>query len=795
MDAPGGPGIPPTWTSSAKDMIGTALGPSRLWFTVGFGILNEIYYPRVDLPQTRDLGFIIADGKGFWCEVKRNNDYTLSTPAPGVPAVHLLHRHPRFEFGIRIAPDPVRDVLLVELILTGDPDLKPYVLLAPHLGQTGYDNSAEVFMDRGRVALCAEQGASALALCAVGPEKEEGWSRASAGYVGVTDGWQDFSRNGRMTWTYGRAGPGNVALTGELPRHAMLALGFGTDKQAATTLALSALNQRFDTVWHRYAEAWQQWQDERVDADRFPIEFRDQLAVSAMVLKAHQDKTYPGAMVASLSIPWGSRSDDVGGYHLMWPRDLVESAGALIELRAFREARDILRYLIATQLHDGHWFQNQWLGGTPRWSGVQLDEAAFPVLLAAALADEDQLDGIEAGGMVRRALGFIVRNGPSTDQDRWEESAGLNPFTLAIAIAAIVAGAELMGSPEERDLLALADDWNSRIEEWCVVRDSALSTRYGVGPHYVHVAPDAVMWDPKAFATVVRIRNRNPAPALPASEQIATDYLQLVRFGLRRADDPFIRNTLALQDKLLRTDTPNGPSWHRYNEDGYGEHDDGRPYDGTGKGRLWPLLTGERGHYALAAGEDARPYLRAMMHMAGKGSLLPEQVWDAEPIPQRFLFPGRPSGSAMPLVWAHAEFIKLAASIRRGYPVDRPAAAWLRYQGETPRPDRAHWTRAARVGTIRRGQALRIVLEAPSIVRWSHDGWASSSDVETRAGMLGLAVVDIASEALPAGTTLRFAIQTTGGGWDGEDYRIDIVEPAALAAEAPVVVKPEPAPA
>jgi glucoamylase len=793
MDAPGSPGIQPTWTSSAKDMVGTSLGASRLWFTVGFGILNEIYYPRVDLPQIRDLGFIVGDGKGFWCEVKRNADYTLSTPAPGVPAVHVLHRHPRFELGLRIAPDPMRDVLLIEVLLTGDADLRPYALLAPHLGQTGFDNTAEVFMDRGRIALCAEQAASALALAAVGPDREEAWGRASAGVVGISDGWQDFAHHGAMTWTYGRAGPGNVALIGELSRHAVLALGFGSDKQAATTLALSALNQRFDTVWHRHAEAWQEWQDERVDADRFPIEFRDQLAVSAMVLKAHQDKTYPGAMVASLSIPWGSRSDDVGGYHLMWPRDLVESAGALIELKAFPEARNILRYLIATQLHDGHWFQNQWLGGQPRWSGVQLDEAAFPVLLAAALADEDQLDGIEAGDMVRRALNFIARNGPTSDQDRWEETSGINPFTLAVAIAALVSGAEMIGAPESRDILDLADDWNSRIEEWCVARGSALSARYSVGPHYVHSSPDAVLWDAKALSAVVPIKNRDPDPRLPASEQIATDYLQLVRYGLRRADDPFILNTVILQDKLLKVETPNGPSWHRYNEDGYGEHDDGRPYDGVGKGRLWPLLTGERGHYALSAGEDARPYLRAMMHMAGKGSLIPEQVWDAEPIPQRFLFPGRPSGSAMPLVWAHAEFIKLAASIRRGYPVDRPAAAWLRYQGEIPAPARAHWTRAAKVATIRRGQSLRLVLEGAHAVRWSHDEWASSSDIETRAGMLGLQVADLPTAALAAGTTIRFTLLEEHAPGEPQDYQLAIVEPAAAAAP-PVAAKPaEPA--
>src|SRR5689334_3680151 len=155
--APGAPGISPTWTSSAKDIVGCALGQARLWFTIGYGIVNEVYYPRVDIPQIRDLGFIVADGKGFWIEVKRNQDYVITTPGPGIPAVQIIHRHSRFELALRIAPDPDRDVLLIEASLTGEPDFKLYALLAPHLGGTGQDNRAEVFMNRDRTTLCAEQ--------------------------------------------------------------------------------------------------------------------------------------------------------------------------------------------------------------------------------------------------------------------------------------------------------------------------------------------------------------------------------------------------------------------------------------------------------------------------------------------------------------------------------------------------------------------------------------------------------------------------------------------------------------
>ena len=229
MEAPGGPGISPTWTSSAKDMVGVALGHSRLWFTVGYGIVNEVYFPRIDIPQIRDLGFIVADDKGFWVEVKRNFDYTFTTPGAGIPAVQIVHRHERFELALRIVPDPDRDVLLIECNLSGDPDLKVYALLAPHVGSDATRNLGEIFPDRDRQTLCASQGPFTLALAAAEAVTQRGaWLRTSAGYVGTTDGWQDFNSHGRMTCTYSAAGPGNIALIGELgARHAVLALGFG----------------------------------------------------------------------------------------------------------------------------------------------------------------------------------------------------------------------------------------------------------------------------------------------------------------------------------------------------------------------------------------------------------------------------------------------------------------------------------------------------------------------------------------------------------------------------------------
>src|ERR1041385_5928516 len=414
--APGAPGIAPSWTSSAKDMVGTSLGPARLWFTLGFGIVNEIYYPRVDTPQIRDLGFIVAGPGGFWSEVKRNQDYTLRLLAPGVPAVEIVHTHERYTLRLRITPDPRRDVLAIECRLDGDDELRLYVLLAPHLGATGYANVGSASRCAGRRVLLAEQGPFGCALAAADQHQADAMGRASAGYVGVSDGWQDFNQHDAMTWEYGAAGPGNVALTGELPRRAVLALGFGSSAEAAATLAISSLAQRFENVLHLQIADWERWHagcsEHGVSMLDLPSAIRDQAAISAVVLRSHLDKTYPGAMVASLSVPWGHTGNQLGGYHLVWPRDLVECAGAFLALGAEPETRDTLRYLIATQSEDGHWFQNQWLGGTPYWQGIQLDETAFPVLLAACLEESDALRRIAVEDMVRRALGYIARTGP-----------------------------------------------------------------------------------------------------------------------------------------------------------------------------------------------------------------------------------------------------------------------------------------------------------------------------------------------------------------------------------------------
>ena len=759
-DASGAPGIPPTWTSSGKDLVGASLGVSRVWFTLGYGIVNEIYYPRVDIPQIRDLGFIVADGKGFWCEVKRLEAYDLRLPNAGIPAPTIVHRHERFELTLRITPDPRRDVLLIELVLRGDADLKPYVLLAPHLGGTGWDNVAAVGRHYGRNVLWAEQGSFALALAAADQLQGDALYRQSAGYVGFSDGWQDFDTNGAMAWTHARAGPGNVALLGELARECVVALGFGPSRGEAASLAAAALAQPFENVWREHVAAWDEWHRSCHDNVATGEPALDaQFEISRMVLRCHMDKTYPGAMVASLSIPWGNSKDDRGGYHLVWPRDLVECASALLCVGGEAEARDVLRYLIGTQHEDGHWNQNQWLGGTPFWQGVQLDETALPVILAALLHERDALDGVVATQMVRRALGFITRMGPVTDQDRWEENRGINAFTLAMTIAALVAGTAFLQGDEKESALELADYWNARIEQWLYARGTSLAKQAGVVGHYIRTAPPEAIWNPEARRAALPLKNRGDEPAPSADSQVSTDFLQLVRWGLRPPDHECVQSSIAVVDALLRVDTPSGPVWRRYNGDGYGEHSDGREFDGTGIGRAWPLLTGERGHFELLAGNDALPFLRTMTAMAGPSGMLPEQVWDDAPIPSRRLYPGRPTGSAMPLAWTHAEFIKLALSRHRGASADCPRAVLERYRGRMPVPRATVWSERAPGVDFATGRDLRVNLQSESVVRWRAERGGEWREIATQPGLPGVHFVVLPTRSLANASCVEFTWQ------------------------------------
>ena len=755
MEAFGRPGIAPTWASSDKDLVGTALGPSRVWYTLGYGILDEVFWPSTGEPQTRDLGFIVAR-EGAWHEVKRVDRYTLSTPAPEIPLPLVRHQGEGYALELEFLADPDRDVVLVRYRLEGQ-GFRLYPLLAPHLGGSGHGNTAWVGAD----GLYAQKEWATLCLASQVP-----FGRASAGYAGASDGWQDFNHHGAMTWAFGRAEGGNVALMGELPGgEGLLALGFAETPEGAHTLAVSSLSEGFAAIRERFIAGWQGW-GRALEVPPAEPALAQEARVSAMVLKVHEDKTYPGAVVASLSTPWGFAHDDPGGYHLVWPRDAAEAGLALLAAGQIADARRMLAYLVATQQDDGGWTQNFFPDGRPYWSGVQLDEVALPVLLACKLAEEAGLGGFSAPAatMVRKALGFIARSGPYSPQDRWEENAGVNPFTLAVQVAALVAGGDLLDEALRSYARSLADDWNARIEEWTYVRGSELDQQYGLAGHYVRIAPPGQT----AIRGRVLVQNRE-GETLPARALVGLEFLYLVRLGLRAPHDRRVQDTLKLVEALLRVETPGGPLYRRYNDDGYGEHDDGSPFDGSGMGRAWPLLAGERGHHALLAGEDPRPYLRAMAAATSKGGLIPEQVWDSPAIPARGLYPGRPSGSAMPLVWAHAEFLKLLLAAHNHRPSEWLEAVAERYR--QPRaPQTRHWRTDTPTTVLPTGAALLIEDSRPFSLRYGFDGWQGAQQAEAVELGLGMWGVRLEAAAL-RGDSLEFT-RRFAEGWEGQDYRL-----------------------
>jgi glucoamylase len=793
--APGWPGIEPRWTSSAKSGVGTALSlNSRVWFTTSHGILDEVYYPRVDQACTRDLGLMVTDGSSYFSEEKRHCKFENVPLEPGVPVYELTNTElqERYRIEKEVLTDPYRNVVLqrVRFIpLQGRlTDYRLYALLAPHLANCGAHNTGWTGDYKGKPMLFAEHDGAALAFGCSTP-----WRKMSVGFVGYSDGWQDLSKHYRMTWEYERAENGNIALTGEIDLAAcegefVLALGFGAIWTEAGQQVRSSLFESYEELRQHYVVHWKNWQDKLLKLDE-PKRECDLYRASVAVLRTHESKDFLGGVIASLSIPWGFNKgdEDLGGYHLVWPRDLVETAFGFLAAGAKSDATRVLRYLESTQELDGHWAQNMWLDGRPYWLGVQMDEAAFPILLVDCLrrdAPEDLGDLKRWWTMVHRAAGFIVRNGPVTQQDRWEEDAGYSPFTLAVEIAALLAAADLADMVGDGAIAGYirdtADRWNDNVERWTYATDTDLARQIGVEGYYVRISPPNTDWAASPLRGFVPIKNRPPAQstAQAATHVISPDALALVRFGLRAADDPHILTTLKVIDALLRVKLPQGYCWYRYNGDGYGEHEDGSPFDGTGIGRPWPLLAGERAHYELAAGRRqlAEDLLNVMEFSTGGGRLLPEQVWDAADIPARELFRGKPTGSACPLVWAHSEYIKLRRSLHDGNIFDQPPQPFRRYVVEKRKSPNCGWRFNNKSRTMPRGKTLRISLHAPAMVHWSFDRWQTTHDTETVDTGLGLHVADLPTNTLATGEEILFTFfWKDEQRWEGVDFSVVVV--------------------
>jgi glucoamylase len=791
---PGAPGIPPRWTSSAKSAVGTSAGAeSKVWFTISHGILNEVYTPRLDTACIRDFGLIVT-AQDYFSEEKREADHTVETIEDGVPAFRLINtsRDGRYRITKSVLSDPDREVVLQELhfeALVGKlSDYQVHALISPHLVNAGAGNTAWVGDFKGRPMLFAEARGTSLAIASSVP-----WTARSVGYVGTSDGWQTLIRGEGLKPEYQYAQNGNVALSGTLDLSSsngrvLLAMGFGAQPEEAAFRAILSLQQGAASALKKYSAGWRSLQGLFLPLDEPRVATQlNRYRISTAVLASHRDDA-SGAIIASLSIPWGFRKgdDDLGGYHLVWPRDLVETAGGFLAAGAAAAAKSVLDYLMAIQESDGHWAQNSWLDGRPYWHGVQMDETAFPILLYDMLLRAGAIESSEArhyAPLIEAAAGYIVRAGPTTQQDRWEEDGGYSPFTLAVEIAALLAAADAMNAAGNsviaQYLFDVADGWNERIDDWTYATDTELSRQLGIDGYYMRIG---FAGSDGAFSSrgLIPIKNRPDGnEALEAGLLVSPDALAYVRFGLRAADDPRILNTVAAIDTLLKRELPAGPYWYRYNDDGYGEHPDGTPFDGSGIGRLWPLLTGERAHYEIAAGhlEEARRLLGTLEASASVGGLLPEQIWDSQDIPERELFLGRPSGSAMPLVWAHAEHIKLLRSLRDGEVFDMPPQTRARYVKSTPKPAPIVWRTTSKVSRIPVGRILRLEFLEPASVHWSSDNWVITTDSECRATGLGTFIYDLSTQSLAAGTEVRFTVLwTEQGKWEGTDFMVVVGE-------------------
>ena len=673
----GAPGIEPRWTSSAKDGIGTAYHSSScVWFTLSHGIINEIYFPHVDMTNTRDLQFLITDGESFCHEERRDLLHKTEYPERNSLLYRLTNsdREGRYRLVKEIVVDPHSPVLLMHTRLEVlDPKLRGklrlYALLAPHMKGTGKNNSARWCGLDGRKLFDVQREDIDLSFGCT-PD----FTRRSVGYVGFSDGWQDLMDNFTMDWEFEQAEDGNIALIGEIDlsdgMEFTLGVGFGRTRHSASAHLLQAFATPFADQREKYISQWQRTRA-KVDLSGHTKDGGSMMRVSQCVLLAHEDKTFQGAFVASLSIPWGETKDDSdrGGYHLVWTRDMVQTATALLACGQTESPLRALIWLACVQAADGSLPQNSSIAGEAYWQGIQLDEVAAPILLAWRLQRADALRQFDPWPLVSRAARYVILHGPVTSQERWEENSGYSPSTLATIIAGLVCAAEFARGRKDAlaaDILLEYTDWlSAHLEEWTVTTRGELVK--GTPRHYIRITPA----DPKrAVASPdpdeAEIVIANGGGTHPARNIVGGDFLHLVRLGVRAADDPLIVDSLAVIDHVLKRDLPQGPCWRRYNHDGYGQKADGSAYDGTGEGRCWPILTGERGHYELAAGRDPLPFIEAMETFANEGGMMPEQLWDADDLPEGTMKRGRPTGSAMPLCWAHAEYVTLVRSHKDG---------------------------------------------------------------------------------------------------------------------------------
>ncbi|MFN8079053.1 MAG: glycoside hydrolase family 15 protein [Kineosporiaceae bacterium] len=790
--APGSPGLASTWGPGEKSFLGTSrTTTSKVYFTGYRGIISEVFNPVADTVETVDLQFLVGDTAKTFVDEEKLQNYTVTQPNPRSMRWQTTTANPGHRWSItkNIFTDPGRDALIARVTLNatggaslGDLDL--YLLHNPAMDNSGAGDTSSTLTAGGRTLLVSSQGSRASALAVSRPWKTAGGTpMVSSGFVGTSDGWTDLLGAGpngtadkTMSWAYDTAGatgnPGNTAQMGwvDLPTTGTsvsfdVVLGFGTTPAAAATTTNATLGSNLATLQSTYDSGWSGYtatlNTQGGTAD-------DQYYLAAMALKSIQDKSN-GAMIAGLGTPWGASNGDgnTGGYHLVWSRDLFKFANALLTAGDVTTAQQVTSYLftVMRQTADcgaaeynapgcpqgysriGRFPQNSWVSGWQYWQGTQLDEQAMPIILAwrtYSLGPAATKTAVNAlWPQIKTTADYLLATGPWTHQERWEEQSGYSPSTIAAEIAGLVAASEFAklngDTTAAASYLAAADRFQQRVDQWTFTTTGP----WGDGRYYERINPAArgntgvgpqrynPVFGPDTAAT---IQDKNGGGARDQRREVDGGFLELVRMGVKRADDPSITATLPEYDALLKqTIAGKGDAWFRYNYDGYGEKNDGSAFDGTGRGRLWPIFTAERGMYEIArtgTGTAGVPYRTAVKNFSSPTGAIPEQVWNTSTTlsgdwvttTPAGRTPGTATGSMSPLNWAMGEYLSLTASINAGNVVDILPAVCGRYHTCTvPTPAGQVAITVGATATTVPGQQVYVTGNQAALGNWNPD--------------------------------------------------------------------------
>jgi glucoamylase len=686
--APGAPGSNATWNESNLQAFADSLGSvSKVWYTLGDGELENVFYPQTDTPDTFGLQYIVTDGSSFTDTETANTTHSISLLDPTSLVWQQVNTATNGDFTITktYVADPSRSVVLVQTTFDNlsSHALSLYADYLPQLNNDGMGNTGGT--DSASGDLVASNGSVSSALAS-----STGFSQTTTGYAGSSsDGSAQLASSHALTATYTSATTaGHVVQVAQIPVAASgsttftLALAFDSSQSAAISDASASLTTGFSSLESSFESGWHSWIS-GLNAPPASVtgssQLKQQYYLSLMEIKADEDKTYVGGFIAAPTDPWGTSisANSAGdhGYHAVWTRDEYEMASALLAAGDSTDANAALQYIFQYEEESsGAVKQNTFLNGTAVFGSTQLDEVADPIILAYQLGATGSADWPS----IENLANYLVSNGPYTPEERWEEIGGYSPATMAAEIAGLVCASVIAtgngDSSASSTYLSTADAFEQDLD----ADTYTTSGPYGNGDYYLRITPDA---EPNN-GTSITIANGGGSH----DDRTVVDpsYLELVRLGVTAPTTTEIASTIPVVDSELEVSTPEGPIWHRYNFDGYGETSSGGDYTGTGVGNPWPVLTGERGEYDVADGNlaAAQSMLQTMAGAANSGYQIPEQVWGGSTGTGGFTF-GQPDNSSTPLMWAMAQYVRLAIDISAGHDVDTPAVVADRYAAAT----------------------------------------------------------------------------------------------------------------